>query len=55
MTPDSLTLASIALQGSHTCGCHRIPYHPRDWRPCEYHEGYEDGIEAARRGDEATR
>jgi len=55
MTPDPLTLASIerCAESGHPCGCHTSLYHP--WRLCGYHEGYEDGIEAARRGDEATR
>lgn len=56
MTPEPETLASILLNGSPTfvagstttygCGCSVRFDH---WRLCQFHEGFEDGVEAARR------
>jgi len=61
VTPDPLTIASIRLQGidedesrrylaaAYWCSC----FLKRDrWSLCQYHEGFDDGVEAARR--EAT-
>lgn len=52
MTPDPLTLDNInwaAIQG-YGCGCRRgRQVGDTDWRLCEYHEGFDDGIEAARK------
>jgi hypothetical protein len=43
--PHPLTVTSIDLctQLDHPCGC--LPLHA-GWPLCEYHQGYDDGIEA---------
>jgi hypothetical protein len=56
VTPEPETLASIRLNGSSTfiagstttyaCGCSVRFDH---WRLCQYHEGFDEGVEAARR------
>jgi hypothetical protein len=53
--PEELTIASIELQGKrdddsriYGCGCFRS-CDGTSWRLCQYHEGYDDGVEAASR------
>lgn len=57
MTPDPLTIKSIELQGinkavptsvRYNCGCIYLTQ-PISWQLCPYHQGYDDGVEAARR------
>ena len=60
MVPHPLTIASIELAGSwwhldakrrYNCGCDHN-YHPtRPWQLCQYHKGYNDGVEAATRAN----
>lgn len=58
MIPDDRTVASIEQQRVikdtitnivYSCGCDR----PNGrWRLCQYHDGFEDGLEAAERSAE---
>ena len=48
LLPDPLTLESIRLQRA-TCGCQpALTSTPTWWWLCDYHAGYDEGIERAR-------
>jgi len=46
LTRQSIELQRVALEGGAACGCHGLPDPAFVWL-CEYHEGYDDGVEAA--------
>jgi hypothetical protein len=52
VTPDPLTLESIKMQAmdgeAPRCGCFPFTKRP-GWFLCQYHEGFDDGVEAAQR------